>query len=165
MPTPKISHNELLDMLNYDEKTGEFWWKVALSNRVRLDIPAGCLSKSLGYKVYRIHSNLYYGHVLAWFYVHRTWPVNTIDHIDGVKNNNRICNLREATKAEQTRNRKANKNNSTGYKGVSLCDGKYKSQIKTRGRSYFLGLFDNPIDANEAYRVAAEKMFGEFAKW
>jgi len=82
-------------------------------------------------------------------------PENEIDHINGIRNDNRICNLREATKSENAQNqRKApSHNKSTGLIGASF-DKRYKkfeSKIHINGKSKFLGYFKTAIEAHNAY--------------
>ena len=83
-----------------------------------------------------------------------------IDHIDGNPLNNQISNLRHATVAENNRNRKMHKNNTTGYKGVSFSNGKFV--VKVQGKTF--GYFDNAEDAARKYDEKSKELFGEFAK-
>jgi len=88
------------------------------------------------------------------------------DHIDGDPLNNRRSNLRESFLSENLWNRGKSKNNTSGYKGVSFFKsaGKFKARISRNGRRYFLGHFDNAVDAARAYDRAAVRMHGEFAR-
>lgn len=87
-----------------------------------------------------------------------------VDHIDCNGLNNTRANLRLATPAQNMYNRRMNKNNKTGYKGVRIDQGKYRADIRKDGKMKFLGFFDNLIDAAKAYDQAAIKLFGEFAR-
>ena len=89
-----------------------------------------------------------------------------IDHINGVKTDNRKSNLRVCTRAENGRNRGKQENNTSGYKGVSykVKNKKFSSQIKVYNKQIYIGLFDTPIEAARAYNEAAIKYHGEFAK-
>jgi hypothetical protein len=90
-----------------------------------------------------------------------------VDHIDGNTLNNQKSNLRICTMAENSRNRKRNKNNTSGYKGVSYSAQrkKWQAQIRVDGGIEYLGLFADPTSAHEAYKEAALKYHGEFARF
>lgn len=86
------------------------------------------------------------------------------DHIDGDGLNNRRSNLRLATPAENTRHRRMQRNNISGYRGVHFTtkSGKWRAQIGFNGGIKVLGDFNTPEEANRAYLVAAEELFGDF---
>lgn len=95
-------------------------------------------------------------------------PTNCeIDHHDGNGLHNRRGNLRICSKTQNMQNTKLRKNNATGFKGVSLHrpSGRYMASIKINGRSIYLGLFDTPEQAHEAYRHSALEHFVEFARF
>lgn len=89
------------------------------------------------------------------------------DHINGDGLDNRRCNLRISSIQENSRNQKINKRNKSGYKGVfwDKTYKKWKAQIRTKDKSKHLGYFDNPKEAYEAYKRAAIKYHGEFARF
>lgn len=89
-----------------------------------------------------------------------------VDHINGDKRDNRRCNLRVATKSQNQQNRKINKNNKTGFKGISYDPKKrlYRAAIQTNGKISRLGRFKNPEDAHAAYCKAAAEKNKEFAR-
>lgn len=89
-----------------------------------------------------------------------------VDHINGDKLDNRRENLRLCTKSQNMSNRGKQLNNTTGYKGVftSQRTTKFRAQIRVKGKSIHLGLFENLKDAAISYNIAATKYFGEFAK-
>lgn len=86
-----------------------------------------------------------------------------IDHRDGNGLNNLPSNLRIATSTENSRNRRKNSNNQSGYKGVCWCARKWRAAIRVNGKLKHLGYFENVTDAALAYDVAAIHYFGEFA--
>lgn len=88
-----------------------------------------------------------------------------IDHIDGDGLNNTRENLRLVTNAENLKNRKRHSNNKSGYKGVVAQDGKYRAKITVNGKRISLGMYDTPEEAHEAYKAAAIKYHGEFARF
>lgn len=89
-----------------------------------------------------------------------------VDHINMDKSDNRRCNLRIASHAENQRNRSAHKNNTSGYKGVCLekRTGKYFAYINSNGCRYYLGRFANKELAAQAYNQAAIELHGDFAR-
>lgn len=86
------------------------------------------------------------------------------DHINGNKLDNRRDNLRVCTRSQNLANRGKLITNSTGYKGVTIGNGKYVSQIGFNGNTHRLGSFDNPVHAALAYDDAAIRLFGDFAQ-
>lgn len=88
-----------------------------------------------------------------------------VDHINGNKLDNRSSNLRLCTTKENSRNRKKNSDNTSGYKGVTFHKPtkKWQSQLKYKGKTIYLGLFFNKEDAAKAYDKAAKLCFGKFA--
>lgn len=90
----------------------------------------------------------------------------TIDHINGDGLDNRMINLRIATKQQNSHNCQIPKNNKSGYKGViwEKQSNKWKAYIHLNNKMINLGRFDNKIDAANTYNNAAIKYFGEFAR-
>ena len=89
------------------------------------------------------------------------------DHINHDTLDNRRTNLRIATREENMRNRKTNKNNTTGFKGVSFHPkvGRYRAGIRLKGKLVYLGWADTPEAAHAIYCAAAKEHFGEFANF
>lgn len=89
-----------------------------------------------------------------------------MDHINTIRSDNRIANLREATNSQNNFNSPMKPNNTSGFKGVSWSkrEGKFKAQIAANGVRMVLGSFDSPEEASEAYKSAAAKLHGEFAR-
>lgn len=104
-------------------------------------------------------------HRVAWALATGAWPEDEIDHINGVRSDNRLVNLRPATRSQNRANIDKSWSNKSGYKGVRLDarSGKWRAQITKDGISTFLGTFDSPEDANSAYVSAAIASYGEFA--
>ena len=93
-------------------------------------------------------------------------PGLEVDHINGNLLDNRRCNLRICTHGENMRNRKLQKNNTTGYRGVTMVhpSKRYTAQIYEKRRKIHIGTYDTPEDAARAYNVAALANYGEFAR-
>lgn len=112
-----LTQSKLKDELSYDKDTGKF---TRLKDKGRLskngDI-AGTLG-SLGYTIIKIQGKAHKAHRLAWLYMYGTFPSKNLDHINGIKDDNRIENLRECTQQENCYNRQARKGSKSGIKNV-----------------------------------------------
>lgn len=103
-------------------------------------------------------------------YMHRlllSAPNNfEVDHVDGDKLNNRRSNLRICTRQQNERNKPKTHGLTSRYKGVSWITKRHKwcAQIHINRRPIFLGYYDGEEDAAIAYNLAAEKLYGEFAR-
>lgn len=152
----KVTHERLTERLDYDPATGVFRWR---HNGRRAGTPHvdGYIQIMIDYRPYREHR-------LAWLYVHGAWPPDQIDHINGVRTDNRIANLRLASHTENSRNRKVGKNNLIGVKGVSHQKKRYRAEIQADGRRIVLGTFATAEEAHAAYSAAAEQFHGQFAR-
>ncbi|ECO4906473.1 HNH endonuclease [Salmonella enterica] len=159
-----LSINTLRELLYYDESTGIFTWKKDRRGIVRPGRTAGCVN-GRGYCVLRVHGVLYASHRLAWFYVHGDWPNGEIDHINGCKTDNRINNLRVATRNQNARNVGLTRKNKSGVKNVHWNNGhnKYRACIEVDQKEIHLGYFTNISEAETAVKSARIKYHGEFA--
>lgn len=151
-----VSINELKNVLRYDPIEGNFYWLQDVAKNVKKNDCAGC-TESNGYISIRYKGKGYKAHRLAWLLSYGIWPTSLIDHINGQRNDNRLSNLREATPSQNGQNRKPNKSNRTGFKGVSPHHGKFKADIKHSGKRWFLGLFDTAQEAANAYAETAQQ--------
>ena len=129
---------ELKDYLHYYRRTGLFI-RLKKSERARIGDVAGYLNEK-GYVIIKVKGRLYRAHRLAWFYVYGVWPKGRLDHRDTIKHHNWIKNLREATNQQNLQNRGKNKNNTSGYKGVSWCKNikQYVANICVDGKTNHL---------------------------
>jgi hypothetical protein len=137
----------------YDPATGKFWRE------------AGCASAS-GYRQIWFQGRQHMEHRVAWFLHYGEWPKEQVDHINGVRSDNRIANLRGATPSQNLRNRPRPRNNTSGHKGVSWNTGRqaWLATIRYEGTNKNLGYFAAREDAAAAYNRAALKYHGEFAR-
>ena len=154
---PRVTRAQLRELLHYDPDTGEFHWWKRVGNEIRL-------GERAGYLEIRIDSRAYQAHQLAWRYMTGRWCRPLIDHRDGDATNNRWTNLRRATSSQNTANSRRPRNNTSGYKGVSLLRGRWRALIWNNGLLIYLGTFATPEAAHAAYVAAARKLFGEFAR-
>jgi len=155
----KLSHDELIQSLLYDLDTGLFIWNVK-KRKVKFGSAAGTIRHD-GYIGIKINYNLYLSHRLAWFYVHKKWPAQYIDHINGDRADNRISNLREVDKEQDAKNRGILKNNKTGFMGVCWDKNrkKYAAQITVKGKMINLGRYKKILNAIKV-RKEAEIQYG-----
>lgn len=156
-----INQKEIKNVLHYDEHTGVFT-RTFKNGKVK-----ECKTMhNSGYIKISIDGRYYLAHRLAWVYMHGgTLKGIEIDHINNIKTDNRICNLRLATRIENQRNKGKISSNTSGLKGASFEKrrGLWRSNIKYNGVHYHLGYFKNKLDAHKAYTVKANELFGEFA--
>ena len=155
---PELTAERLREVLSYDPATGEFVWTERAYHAVVAEKAGGRNRK--GYIQICIDLRRYYAHRLAWLYVHGRWPAEQIDHINGVKDDNRIANLREATNAENQQNRRITRKNTSDHVGVSWHKKtqQWRAQISVNGRPKHLGCFDDIDDADKAYADAKAKL-------
>lgn len=156
-----ITQQLLKSLLHYNPENGVFRWRSSKSNNPSDWHVAGCLDN--GYVIIRINSRGYKAHRLAWLYVYGIEPPKFIDHINRVRNDNRISNLRLASVRQNNVNTKQRSDNKSGLRGVSRhkC-GKWVAQCNINGTRKHLGLFDSIEAAHSAYKKAAAATFGEF---
>lgn len=158
-----ITQEELKNKLHYDQNTGIFKRIVGNRNQIRKMVTAGSLYSN-GYIVISINNKKISAHRLAWLYMTSEWPGKYIDHINGIKNDNRWCNLREATANQNRLNSRMKCNNKYGLKGISFkktCN-KYVAQAAINGKYFHLGYFKSKEEASEAYNLFAKEHHGEF---
>jgi HNH endonuclease len=156
----------------YDPDTGELRWKrrprehfpTAKGWRVFNGNFAGQLAGTIvgGYYSVGINGSLYYAQRIIWKLMTGEDPLNTIDHKDGNRTNNRWDNFRPATKLEQTHNAKVRKDNTSGGRGVHKHKGWWRARISINGVRRHLGLFETAEEASAAYEAAAREAHGEF---
>ena len=157
-----ITQEQLKELLHYNPNTGIFVW---INGRTNGKV-AGYINLTR-YIDIRIDGKAYKAHRLAWLYVHGKFPDNLIDHINGVKDDNRIINLRPATHAQNLHNQKINIKNTSGLKGVYWhnINNKWIAKITVDGVSKYLGSFMDKHEAHKCYCAAADKYHGEFANY
>lgn len=156
---PPCSHEELLDLLNYDPLSGLFTRRKQIGNQ-RVGTVAGSRRPD-GYGIICIKGRYCYTHRLAWFYVHGEWPTQTIDHVRGWEHGDGIDNLRQVTHAANIQNRvRLPRNNRSGFLGVSYStrDRMWKAFITVNYRKRALGSFPTPEAAAEAYNQAKAEL-------
>jgi hypothetical protein len=133
----------LKEWMHYNPETGIFTWLKSPARNVKKGVSVGGKNAS-GYLRTTLFKKFYFLHRLAWFYVHETWPTECIDHINGKKSDNRICNLRIATHKENCLNRGKTVLNKSGHKGISWNkkDKRWKAQFCNEYIGYFVEIKD-----------------------
>lgn len=101
-------------------------------------------------------------HRAVWAMAYGEWPSGEVDHINGVKTDNRLGNLRIADDFGNAWNRGLRSTNKTGFRGVIPLAGKYVARIKHRGIEKHLGTFQTAKEASDAYEKTAKLMHGRF---
>lgn len=151
-----LSASKLRKIFRYDTDTGLFW-NLATNKR------AGGDKTNDGYLRISIDSCAYRAHRLAWLYVHGVWP-NLIDHINGDRTDNRLCNLREVSRSQNSWNSTHSRKTISGLKGVHYRaeSKKYRARIVINGKLVTLGHFNTPQEAQQAYLEQAKKVHGSF---
>ncbi|WQZ00671.1 HNH homing endonuclease [Xanthomonas phage NP1] len=160
-----LTFEQVDQLLAYDPATGVLTWKVAKAKRIKVGDVAGS-PESGGYLQVRVHGKKYLAHRLAWLLSTCSWPSKHLDHINGVRDDNRFSNLRECSPAENHQNRGKRSDNSSGIPGVGWRKEKKKWQayIKLNGKQIFLGYFDT-IEEAAAARAAAKARHHTFQKF
>lgn len=122
-------------------------------------------SGRLGYRRVEVLKERLQTHRIIWAMTHGAWPAQWVDHKDGDPTNNRPSNLREASPAENTRNRKRPRTNTSGVKGVCWEKNKRKWQVHIRvdGHKKFVGFAADLTHGAAMYADAAKRFHGEFA--
>lgn len=124
---------------------------------------AFCTPSTAGYLYGVLEKRIYFAHRVLWKMKYRKEPRGPLDHKDGVKRNNAWDNLRRATSAQNSFNRKNKPYGESGHKGVYKSWKRWMARIAVGPKKMYLGTFDTPEEAR-AVRIAAEKKFhGEFA--
>lgn len=150
-----ITQARLKEVLHYDPNSGVFTNRAARGANAAKGYTAG--APCGGYLVIQIDYRNYKAHRLAWLYVYGYCPENDIDHINRIPSDNRIDNLREASRSCNVRNSKTRKDNTSGIRGVSWnkAERKWVAYIQISGKRKPLGTYDTKLQAAQA-RLAAE---------
>lgn len=100
----ELNLQNIKDYLSYDPETGIFMWIKRRNGINNINIPLTCKNAS-GYIMIKYNYNQYFAHRLAWWWIHGEFPKVQLDHINGIRYDNRLINLRQATIRQNARNR------------------------------------------------------------
>jgi hypothetical protein len=146
-------------LLDYDPISGNLFFKKSCGNKAKYSV-AGHL-RSDGYVRLQINKSMHMAHRVAWIIYYGKHPLFSIDHINGIKNDNRIVNLRDVTHRVNCQNFiKPNANNNSGKLGVGWhkASGKWTAQISDGGKKIYLGVFESLQDAESQYLEAKRRL-------
>jgi hypothetical protein len=157
-----LTQARLHEMLHYDPDTGIVTWRFARRG-IRAGMEFGRVQWQ-GYRQGMLDGHHYYTHRLAWFYVNGEWPPYDVDHINQNKGDNRLCNLRLATRSENKANTGKQITNTSGVRGVhwSKKDRCYVVEVKKGSRRVRKWGFVDLESARQYYLKTAKELFGEF---
>lgn len=146
---------ELLNQfLDYDKETGIFKWKVSRGNQYTKPGMIAGFKDTYGHMGIEINGKRYLSHRLAWLMVFGKWPDHQIDHINRIRDDNRIINLRDVPGIVNVNNKGNYRSNTTGFKGVTVKKGRFIAQITVNGKCKHLGSFDTAEQASKVYQQA-----------
>lgn len=154
-----LTAERVRELLSYDPETGVLLWKVS-QGAAKAGSVAGNLNNT-GYRRIKIAGRLYLSHRLSWVHAYGGWPRDQLDHANAIRDDNRISNLREATRSENLGNqRRAQSSNKTGLLGVSWrsANKKFCAHIDLNGERTTLGLFNTAEEAHQAYLKAKREL-------
>lgn len=179
----EITADVVREILEYDPETGRISWKTRSVEWFRGTVGrtpehacnhwnARHVGKSpgstdtWGHIQIRLFGRLYAAHRLVWLHVTGKWPDDQIDHIDGNPANNAFSNLRLATNAQNSRNKRLSKSNSSGVKGVYWAKDRRKwgAAIRVNYRRIHLGFYEKIEDAEAAYAKASMQHHRDFGR-
>jgi len=155
--------SRLKELFIYEPEAGELYWRQRHNSQIKLDKPAGWARQN-GYHEVKIDNRTYKRHRIVWCLFNGDPGELEIDHVNGKKGDDRIENLRLATRTQNQYNRPALAHNKSGYKGVSpVSGGRWKAQITIpSGRRVHIGTYLTPEAAAGAYEKAAKGLHAEF---
>jgi len=164
-----LTQQRLKELYIYNPETGLFYSKgVAGGACKKSGEIIGSLRKD-GYVSIKITTNgkmiAHKAHRLAFLYMNGEFPKESTDHINGIKSDNRWCNLREVNRSENMWNRKMNSNNKTGYKGVYPYKGKFKAMLRWFNKLHTLGVFDTEREAATVVGLERLEQHGSHARF
>lgn len=162
-----LSREDVFKVLFYNPETGDLKWREGTRGYSFNPGQAGS-KMPIGYRQIKIGPKFYYVHRVAFLYMTGEMPI-TVDHINGIKDDNRWSNLRAATRLEQARNMPPPKNKkrdglpSGVYELTSMREVRgYAARIYVNGTYTVLGEFSTPEEASSVYEAKAKELRGKF---
>lgn len=159
----KLSLENLKRKLSYNPETGLFTRNCLMPGS---GIGAICgTTKASGYVIVCVDRTLYRAHRLAWFYQYGRWPIGDVDHINRVRSDNRIANLREASRSDNLCNSSIRSDNKCGIRGVSFnkLNRNYTVKIEKNGELLVKHGINTLEEAEYLAAAFIREMHGRFA--
>lgn len=155
-----LSQKELKSVVEYCPLSGVFTYVTRTSNRINIGDKAGSIDRH-GYEQLCINYKKYASHRMAFLYINGALPSGYVDHINGVRCDNRWKNLRDVTCEQNQKNQKLKSGSKSGVIGVAWCNDRsnWRAYIGSGGIAKNLGRFDDFFEACCA-RKSAERGFG-----
>ena len=156
-----LGYREALELFRYDYETGVLYWRWRNSNRVPKTLEAGTQRKLSGYLDVQVHGRSYPAHRIVMLMCYGFYGEGLdVDHINHVRNDNRLVNLRFVTRGENQRNQSLSSKNTSGVTGVHFAKAnkKYVAQIQVDRKVMHLGMFDT-LEEAAAARAEANLKF------
>ncbi len=155
MAKTEITAERVRELFHYNPETGVLWRKLpSLSLQIT--------SLSAGYVQVRVRGVNYRAHRIIWLWLNGVWPSLHIDHVNGIRSDNRPSNLREVTQSTNLQNLKsAHADNQSGHLGVvhnPTRGNPWRAEIFYQGKKHFLGRYATPQEAHEAYLKAKRRL-------
>ena len=158
-----LTWDRLDELLDVYPESGHFVWKVWRGGTAHAGTLAGTTSKT-DYLLIKIDRRFYLAHRLMWLFVHKEWPINDIDHVNLDKADNRISNLRAATRSQNVSNGNVRRDSETQRRGVQKIGNRFMARITKEGVREYLGCYGTAEEAHAQYAIAAKRLHGEFAR-
>lgn len=172
--TTELTQTFVREAFDYDPLTGIATWKTrprhhfdtrhgwVTVNAKRAGKICGCTGRDEGLQIV-LQGAPRKLHRMIWLWVYGETPP-VIDHINGDRADNRLCNLRKASTSQNRQNSKKRAKASSNFKGVHWTPDRkpWRARIKHNGHSYSLGIFSTEQDAHNAYCAKGRELFGEF---
>lgn len=152
-----LTYERAKEALSYDPETGEFRWAAKIARKVVVGKIAGT-NGGHGYRQIRVDGRIYKAHRIAWLLTTGRWPADEVDHINGVRTDNRIANLREATSGQNKQNLAKRGDNTSGFPGVAYHRNGWQAQLNVNGKYRYIGRYDTPEQAAAAYAKAKAEL-------
>lgn len=156
-----LEYREALELFRYDYETGVLYWRWRVNSRVPKTLEAGAQNKSSGYLSVRVHGRLYQVHRVVMLMCYGFYGEGLeVDHINHVRNDNRLFDLRFVTRSENSKNQSLSGKSTTGVTGVSFLKArkKYIAQIGVNRKLIYLGMFET-LEEAAAARAEANLKF------